>query len=223
MEIHQLADQQTRRAWQPCWPFIPRCLAFATLLFSTCGAALADPPADASSPAGRVPRLIAESYDSGFKLAHDTYNGMGVGSDGKIYYVLCSQVYDVAGQMFSLRPGLRRDQAPRRPDGNLRRERHEGRRPGENPQQFRRIPRQALFRHPRRLLRQQGRHGRDGAAAARLETLSGRPFSVLRPGVRQVRGLGNRAARRGDHRHEHGRPTRPALRTNLAAGPFRQL
>src|SRR5882762_2826574 len=30
-------------------------------------------------------RLIARIYNSGFAQAHDTYNGMGTGSDGKIY------------------------------------------------------------------------------------------------------------------------------------------
>lgn len=51
-----------------------------------------------------TPKLIADVYDSGFKLAHDTYNGMGTGSDGKIYYVLCTQPHDVAGRMYSFDP-----------------------------------------------------------------------------------------------------------------------
>ncbi len=52
----------------------------------------------------KPPKLIADSYDSAFKEAHDTYNGMGVASDGKIYYALCSPLYDVAGRMFSFDP-----------------------------------------------------------------------------------------------------------------------
>ena len=111
MEIRQLVDQQTQPASQPRWSFIPFCLALTTVLVSACGAALADPPADASSPTSGVPRLIAESYDSGFKLAHDTYNGMGAGSDGKIYYVLCAEGHNVAGQMFALRSGHEEDRA----------------------------------------------------------------------------------------------------------------
>ena len=50
-------------------------------------------------------KLIARTYNSGFKLAHDTYNGMGCASDGKIYYVLSSEVHDTAAQMYSFDPG----------------------------------------------------------------------------------------------------------------------
>ena len=49
-------------------------------------------------------RLIARIYNSGFAEAHDTYNGMGTGSDGKIYYVLSTDLPDVAARMFSLDP-----------------------------------------------------------------------------------------------------------------------
>ena len=49
-------------------------------------------------------RLTARIYDSGFPLAHDTYNGMGTGSDGKIYYVLSSQSHEVGAQMYSYDP-----------------------------------------------------------------------------------------------------------------------
>jgi hypothetical protein len=52
-------------------------------------------------------RLIATTYNSGFKFAHDTYNGMGTGSDGKIYYVLSAEPHDVAGQMYSFDPASR--------------------------------------------------------------------------------------------------------------------
>lgn len=50
-------------------------------------------------------KLIARTYNSGFKLAHDTYNGMGCASDGRIYYVLSSEVHDTAAQMYSFDPG----------------------------------------------------------------------------------------------------------------------
>jgi hypothetical protein len=49
-------------------------------------------------------RLIATVYNSGFEHAHDTYNGISSASDGKIYYVLCSQLIDVAGQMYVFDP-----------------------------------------------------------------------------------------------------------------------
>jgi len=57
--------------------------------------------ADISAP---PPVLIARVYDSGFFDAHDTYNGMGAASDGRIYYVLSSEKHDVAAQMFVLDP-----------------------------------------------------------------------------------------------------------------------
>jgi hypothetical protein len=50
-------------------------------------------------------RIIATVYNSGFEQAHDTYNGISSASDGKIYYVLCSQLMDIAGQMYSFDPG----------------------------------------------------------------------------------------------------------------------
>lgn len=49
-------------------------------------------------------KLIATIYNSGFEHSHDTYNGLSSASDGKIYYVLCSTLMDVAGQMFVLDP-----------------------------------------------------------------------------------------------------------------------
>jgi hypothetical protein len=69
---------------------------------------LAASPAGAAQPAEESPdssgRLIARTYDSGFDLAHDTYNGMGTGSDGKIYYVLCSESFKTGAQMYSYDP-----------------------------------------------------------------------------------------------------------------------
>ena len=48
--------------------------------------------------------LIASCFDSGFFEAHDTYNAMSVASDGRLYYVLSSDKFDVAGQMFRFDP-----------------------------------------------------------------------------------------------------------------------
>jgi hypothetical protein len=48
--------------------------------------------------------LIAHAFNSGFPLAHDTFNGMLSASDGKIYYVLSSPDIDTGAQMFSYNP-----------------------------------------------------------------------------------------------------------------------
>jgi hypothetical protein len=48
--------------------------------------------------------LIASCFDSSFLEAHDTYNAMSVASDGRLYYVLSSDKFDVAGQMFRFDP-----------------------------------------------------------------------------------------------------------------------
>jgi len=48
--------------------------------------------------------LTATTYNSGFELAHDTYNGMSAASDGRIYYVLSSQSIDIGGKMYSFDP-----------------------------------------------------------------------------------------------------------------------
>ena len=45
------------------------------------------------------PRLIASVYNSRCPLAHDTYNGIGTGSDGAIYYVLSSEAADTGAQV----------------------------------------------------------------------------------------------------------------------------
>lgn len=41
---------------------------------------------------------MAQTYNSGFELTHDTYNGMLCASDGKIYYVLYSETHDAGAQ-----------------------------------------------------------------------------------------------------------------------------
>lgn len=48
--------------------------------------------------------LTAIPYYSGFPLAHDTYNAITAASDGKIYYVLCSESYETGGQMYQYDP-----------------------------------------------------------------------------------------------------------------------
>ena len=49
-------------------------------------------------------RLLAQSYNSGFELAHDSYNGITAASDGKIYYVLSSEAIEVGAQIYSFDP-----------------------------------------------------------------------------------------------------------------------
>lgn len=62
------------------------------------------PRSDPRPAKSAAERLIARTYNSGFPFAHDTYNGMGTGSDGRIYYVLSSERYDTAGQMYVFDP-----------------------------------------------------------------------------------------------------------------------
>lgn len=89
--------------------FVPVASALAALLAASgCAAPGARCPST-GRPAARkapwdVPRLAAKAYDSGFALAHDTYNGMGTGSDGKIYYVLSSESYEVGAKMYAYDP-----------------------------------------------------------------------------------------------------------------------
>lgn len=54
-----------------------------------------------------APKLIAHTYNSSFPEAHDTYNAMGTGSDGRIYYVLSSESVDVGAQMYSFDPATK--------------------------------------------------------------------------------------------------------------------
>jgi len=48
--------------------------------------------------------LVARTFNSGFALAHDTYNGLSAASDGKIYYVLSSESHETGGQMYVYDP-----------------------------------------------------------------------------------------------------------------------
>ncbi|GAB4041511.1 hypothetical protein [Spirosoma gilvum] len=54
--------------------------------------------------------LTATPYYSGFPLAHDTYNAITAASDGKIYYVLCSESYDQGGQLYVYDPVIDKTQ-----------------------------------------------------------------------------------------------------------------
>ncbi|MBI4891737.1 MAG: hypothetical protein HY821_14020 [Acidobacteria bacterium] len=43
-------------------------------------------------------------FDAGFAESHDSYNAIGRGSDGRIYYVLSSEKPDIAAQMYAYDP-----------------------------------------------------------------------------------------------------------------------
>lgn len=49
-------------------------------------------------------KLAARVFNSGFREAHDTYNGISVASDGNVYYVLCSTSIDFGGRVFRYDP-----------------------------------------------------------------------------------------------------------------------
>ena len=61
-------------------------------------------------PAGSVSgsSLVARTFNSGFQLSHDSYNGINAASDGKIYYVLSSESVDVGAQIYSYDPATDR-------------------------------------------------------------------------------------------------------------------
>lgn len=48
--------------------------------------------------------LLAKAYDSGFELAHDSYQSLSRASDGKLYYVLSSESLEKGGQLFRFDP-----------------------------------------------------------------------------------------------------------------------
>ena len=58
----------------------------------------------AGDPFQPAHRLVGIPHNSGFPDAHDTWNGMGCASDGKIYYVLSAEKYDVGGRMYCFDP-----------------------------------------------------------------------------------------------------------------------
>lgn len=48
--------------------------------------------------------LRGRVFDSGFPLSHDTYNGITGASDGRIYYILCSEDVAIGAQMYCFDP-----------------------------------------------------------------------------------------------------------------------
>jgi hypothetical protein len=52
--------------------------------------------------------LIARTYNSSFPQGHDTYNGISAASDGKIYYVLSTESYEVGARMFCFDPATKK-------------------------------------------------------------------------------------------------------------------
>jgi hypothetical protein len=79
----------------PSLKFLTACCILATAVSAACAAA-------------NHGKLTARTYNSGFPQAHDTYNGMGTGSDGNIYYVLSSESIDVGAQMYVFDPRTRK-------------------------------------------------------------------------------------------------------------------
>jgi len=76
-------------------------LALASLIMACRPSA--PPQPQAAQPSAEA-KLAARIYNSGFDLAHDSYNGISAASDGKIYYVLSSQNIDVGAQVYSFDP-----------------------------------------------------------------------------------------------------------------------
>ena len=76
------------------------CLLSMALCLAGCGAGSAGKSGHPASSA----KLIARTYNSGFELAHDTYNGMSVASDGRIYYVLSSESFKIGAKMYCYDP-----------------------------------------------------------------------------------------------------------------------
>lgn len=79
-------------------------LSLSGMLAASCMQANKTAQESQNSASSGEKKLIATTYDSGFKLGHDTYNGISVASNGKVYYVLCSQTIDTGGQMYSFDP-----------------------------------------------------------------------------------------------------------------------
>ena len=95
-----MTDTMTRRRFYAL-PF------FLGFLLATCDCRGAE-AGEKSEPSTGSGRLIARTYNSGFELAHDTYNGMGTGSDGSIYYVLSSESFETGAQMYCYDPATDR-------------------------------------------------------------------------------------------------------------------
>jgi len=77
-------------------------------LLAACGRVWA-----AENPTGPPPdpgtkMIVARTFNSGFPEAHDTYNGLSPASDGRIYYVLSTEKYDVGARMYCYDPAADR-------------------------------------------------------------------------------------------------------------------
>src|SRR4051812_30697772 len=55
-------------------------------------------------PTVPVNHLRAIPHYSGFADAHDTYNALSAASDGRLYYVLSSDIIDKGGQLYAYDP-----------------------------------------------------------------------------------------------------------------------
>ncbi len=80
-----------------------RCVFWILFFLQGSGFVRAGQPQQAHPPA-QPRRLIAQTYNSGFALAHDTFNGISTASDGRIYYVLSSAAFDTGAQMYVFDP-----------------------------------------------------------------------------------------------------------------------
>jgi hypothetical protein len=78
-------------------------MVMLVMALSIAGCAGMKSPEGAAGSSGQR-KLIARTWNSGFELAHDTYNGMSAASDGKIYYVLSSESIDTGAQVYSFDP-----------------------------------------------------------------------------------------------------------------------
>ena len=76
-------------------------------LLSLCGCQPPRQPASGNQPAG-AGKIMARVHNSGFELAHDSYNCMSTASDGRIYYVLSSEVHDAGARIFVYDPAADR-------------------------------------------------------------------------------------------------------------------
>jgi hypothetical protein len=74
------------------------------LIFMLCGCERKLPSESTQAKSTQLPKLTARVHPAGFALAHDTFNGMAAGSDGKIYYVLSSESYETGAQAYSFDP-----------------------------------------------------------------------------------------------------------------------
>ena len=171
------------------------------------------PPGDGREPART---LTAETHDSGFALAHDTYNGLSSASDGRIYYVLSTEPFDVGARMFVFDPatGKIRDL------GDLTEACGEkGKKAivqGKSHVNFVECAGQALLRHARRLLLDHRRHGDDGHSSRRATS----PIRAATCSPTTWRPASSRTSpsrpSRGHPVHEHGHGAGADLRPDLA-------